>query len=465
MIPVLTPQEMAAVDAAAPEPVEVLVERAGGAVARAALDMLGGGYGRTVVVVAGKGNNGADGRAAARRLERRGVRVRMVDAADCPSVLPSADVVIDAAFGTGFHGDWTAPDPGDAAVLAVDVPSGVDALTGEAGPGVMRADRTVTFQAFKPGLLFGEGAELAGDVRVADIGLDVSSASQHVVEAADVGRWWAIRAEGAHKWRAAVKVVAGSRGMPGAAVLCATSAARAGGSLVSLSSPGTVPSTPAEIVQHHIGSSGFATEALADIHRFGALVVGPGLGRDDAVLMATRDCIADATVPVVVDGDALFAAAWSADGAAPILRERELATVLTPHDGEFEFLTGARPGADRVGAVRRAAAEFGCTVLLKGPTTIVAAPPLDVDADPLGAHVWLVTNGDQRLATAGTGDVLAGLIGAALAQGVEADRAAAAAAWIHADAGNRRPPDGLMAGDLIEELPTVIASVRAQGRS
>src|SRR5207237_9534560 len=133
------PEEMKANDAAAPEPVEILIERAGAAVARAAVRMLGGGYGRHVVVVAGKGNNGADGRAAAARLRERGAQVTVLDAADAPDRLPSCDLVIDAAYGTGFHGDYRAPDPCGAPVLAVDIPSGVHGLTGEAAQGAVRA--------------------------------------------------------------------------------------------------------------------------------------------------------------------------------------------------------------------------------------------------------------------------------------------------------------------------------------
>src|SRR5436305_2331667 len=134
-----------AVDEAAPEPTDVLVHRAGAAVARIAIDMLGGVYGRRVVVVAGKGNNGADGRDAAERLRRRGVRVDVIESADAPDRLPDADLVIDAAYGTGFHGEYHAPDPGDAVVLAVDIPSGVDGLTGQATDGAVVADHTVTF--------------------------------------------------------------------------------------------------------------------------------------------------------------------------------------------------------------------------------------------------------------------------------------------------------------------------------
>ncbi|HJR25745.1 MAG TPA: NAD(P)H-hydrate epimerase, partial [Acidimicrobiales bacterium] len=164
MIPIVTPEEMAAVDAAAPEPVEVLVERAGAAVARAALELLGGAYGRRVVVLAGKGNNGADGRAAALRLARRGVRVTVVDALGAPSRLSDADLVIDAAYGTGFHGGHEAPEVGDAPVLAVDIQSGVSGDTGEVRGRALSAVLTVTFAALKPGLVLEPGRSLAGQV-------------------------------------------------------------------------------------------------------------------------------------------------------------------------------------------------------------------------------------------------------------------------------------------------------------
>jgi NAD(P)H-hydrate epimerase len=250
MIPIVTPEEMAAVDAAAPEPVEVLIERAGAAVAAVALQMLGGGYGRRVVVVAGKGNNGADGRSAAVRLRRRGVRVDVIDAADAPSVLPAADLVIDAAYGTGFHGEYEAPDPAGAPVLAVDIPSGVLGLTGEAGGRPSPATRTVTFAALKPGLLLEPGRSLAGEVTVADIGLDTAGARAHLVELDDVTGWVPARAVDAHKWRAALLVVAGSAGMTGAAHLTASAAQRAGAGMVRLGSPGVAddPGRPTEAV-------------------------------------------------------------------------------------------------------------------------------------------------------------------------------------------------------------------------
>lgn len=472
MIAVVTPEQMRAVDAAAPEPLDELIRRAGGAVARSAIDLLGGTYGRTVNIICGSGNNGADGRVAARRLRARGVNVREFDAAtfDTPGQrLPPADLVIDAAYGTGYRPDpsrpWVAPDVGGAPVLAVDIPSGLDATSGDAVAGVLAAIRTITFQALKPGLLFGSGPLLAGEVEVADIGLDVSHVRCHLVESTDVAAWWPQRSVDAHKWHTAVKVIAGSDAMPGAAVLCTAAAARGGSGLVSLASPGCRPNTRNEVVQTPIDTADFAPDALADIGRFGALVIGPGLGRRDDTLLATRTCIADATVPVVVDGDAIFAAAWSADGPAPLLRGRELATVLTPHDGEFAILTGDRPGVDRIASVRAAAAEFDAHVLLKGPTTIIAAPPnATAEEHPGGSDeptpVLLVDHGDQRLATAGSGDVLAGLIGAALAADVDPLFAAAAAAWIHAAAARLGPAEGMLADDLVDLLPHAIGALR-----
>lgn len=450
MIPIVTPEEMGAIDAAAPESVDVLIERAGSAVARLAREMLGGTYGRTVNVIVGKGNNGNDGRVAADRLQERGVRVRMFDAAACPPRLPPADLVIDAAYGTGFHGEWRAPQVGRAPVLAVDIPSGVDGLTGAAGRGALAADRTVTFAALKPGLLLAAGRNLAGDVEVVDIGLDTRRATAHLVEGDDVASWWRPRPPTAHKWTRAVRVVAGSPGMTGAAHLAAAAAQRAGSGYVSLSSPGVEATAPPEVVRQRLPAFDWSGAVLEDLHRFHALVIGPGLGRESFTVEAARATIASAAVPVVVDGDGLFALAWDADGAAPVLSDRARPTVLTPHDGEFGLLAGQRPAADRVGAARRLAADLRSVVLLKGPATIVADPQGDV---------LVVAHGDARLATAGTGDVLSGILGALLATGMEPLRAAASAAWLHADAARHGPVNGLVAGDIVDALPTVLAAL------
>ena len=450
MIPVLTPEEMRAVDRASPEPEEVLVERAGSAVARAALDMLGGAYGRRVVVVAGKGNNGADGRVAADRLRRRGVRVSVIEAAEAPDRLPASDLVIDAAYGTGFRGDYRAPDPSGAPVLAVDVPSGVDGLTGEATEGAVRATATVTFAALKPGLVLGAGRHLAGRVTVADIGLDVSRSSIHVVETSDVAGWLPARPPESHKWRTALWVVAGSPGMTGAADMASRAAMRCGAGTVRLGVPGQPPAPRfPEVVGRPMPAEGWDEVVVPDLDRMKAVVLGPGLGRADPTCAAVRRLVSVARVPVLLDADALYALG-SLDDPARILRTRPGPTVLTPHDGEFSRLVGCPPGARRIAAVRHLAASTGATVLLKGSTTIVAEP---------GGDVLLTTFGDARMATAGTGDVLAGVIGALLAQGMDGHRAAAAGAFVHGTAAGLGWRRGLVAGDLLDLLPAVLSSI------
>jgi NAD(P)H-hydrate epimerase len=453
MLPALTPDEMTAVDAAAPEPVEVLIGRAGAAVAHAALDLLGGAYGRRVVVVAGKGNNGNDGRDAARRLERRGVRVQVIPAPDAPPVLPDSDLVIDAAYGTGFRGEYAAPDPGGAPVLAVDIPSGVDGLTGEAAGRPVRAARTVTFAALKPGLLFHPGRALAGEVIVADIGLVVSGARTGVVEAADVAAWVPTRAPDAHKWRAAVMVAAGSPGMTGAAHLAARAAYRAGAGMVRVATPGLEhdPALPTEAVGIAVPAAGWDAMVLDELARVRALVLGPGLGRGAPAVAAVHHLVASAPVAVLVDGDGLSALGGQAAEIIP-RRGADAATVLTPHDGEFARLAGEPPGPDRIAAAVGLAGAAGAVVLLKGPTTVVAHPD---------GRARLNIADDARLATAGTGDVLSGVIGALLAQGVDAFDAAAAGAWLHTRAAREGPARGLIASDVVEGLPAALRAVGA----
>ena len=427
MIPVLTPSEMAAVDAAAHESVEELIERAGAAVAREALRLLGGAYGRRVVVLAGKGNNGADGRSAAVRLTRRGARVQVIDALDAPTSLSACDLVIDAAYGTGFHGDYQ-PPAAAAAVLAVDIPSGVDGITGAAAGRVLAATRTVTFAALKPGLLLEPGRTLAGEVVVADIGLDVSASAVGVVERADVAAWLPVRPSTSHKWNMAVLVIAGSPGMTGAARLAAAAAQRAGAGMVRVGSPGVDDdrARPTEATGLALPDASWATVALAEAGRFGALVVGPGLGRSAGTAEQVRQLLAGWDRPCVIDGDGLVA--LGRDQA--VERDGRASVVLTPHDGEFEALTGSPPGPDRIAAARDLASLTAAVVLLKGPTTVVA--------DPAG-QVRIVTTGDARLATAGTGDVLSGVIGALLAQGMSPLAAASAGAWLHGRAGGHGP--------------------------
>jgi NAD(P)H-hydrate epimerase len=465
--PVLHVDDMRVVDADALKRTseETLVERAGTAVATWAVRMLGGTYGRHVVIVAGKGNNGADGRVAARRLRRRGARITMVDAADAPDRIGPAgtvDLVIDAAYGTGFRGTYRAPAvPPGVPVLAVDIPSGVNGDTGEACGEPLRADLTVTFAALKTGLLQSDGLLLAGRVEVADIGLDVSDAHMWVVEDSDVAALLAVRPRDAHKWQSAVAVVAGSPGMTGAAGLCARAAYRAGAGMVRLAVPGGDPSElpVSEAVGVCLPESGWASEALTMSERCRVLVVGPGLGRGAETVADVRDVGVRATVPVVIDADGLYAlgtgdeigevvrAAPDEAGAGGEMR----AVVLTPHDGEFARLAGGAPGPDRIAAATALADRCGAVVLLKGPTTVVANP---------GGEVLLATAGSPRLATAGTGDVLSGAIGAFVARGVAPHQAAALAAHVHGRAAELGPPEGLVAGDLADLFARWLSTVR-----
>jgi len=430
---------MAAVDAAADEPVEVLIDRAGRAIARAAVALMGGTYARRVVVVAGPGNNGADGRVAALHLQRRGVKCVVVEAVGGPETLPVAGLIIDAAFGTGLKRPYSFPGFDTATpVLAVDIASGVDGLTGEILGSPAAAALTVTFAALKPGLLFEPGRSLCGRVEVADIGLDVGPRHTHLVDAGTVAGWLPCRGPDSHKWNTAVRIIAGSPNMTGAAHLAAGAAQRAGAGYVQLCTPGLEadPAAPTEAVGLGLAATGWAPTALAGLDRFAALVVGPGLGRGHVEDLSV---VVGAELPVVVDGDALIASVVDSLGG------RCIPAVITPHDGEWERLGGSM-SADRIAASREYAAAHGVVVLRKGPTTIVA--------DPHG-EVLVVANGTPNLATAGTGDVLAGMIGALLARGMLPVRAAAAAAFLHAEAGRLAGP-GMVASDLAGQLTSVM---------
>ncbi|MEY4229106.1 MAG: hypothetical protein RLZ84_1698, partial [Actinomycetota bacterium] len=336
----------------------VLVERAGAAVAFAALRMLGGAYGKRVVVIAGKGSNGADGKVAARRLVDRGAAVEVI-AADVAGdeVVDSqrADLVIDAAYGTGFRGTWEPPLVFGVPVLAVDVPSGLDADVGTCVGDVLRADRTITFAALKVGHLMNDGPQVCGDIEIADIGVDVvdhcDDVSTYLVGPTDVAAWIPPRDRDAHKWSHAVRVIAGSGGMTGAAALVCAAAMRAGAGIVHASmretSLDSANALPTEVVQRHLTTGHWGAQVAADAHRFAALVIGPGLGRGDDVSELVRDVVRSVSIPVVVDGDGLTAVV-DAHGDASSITTRKFPTVLTPHDGEFASLGGDVDAVDKI---------------------------------------------------------------------------------------------------------------------
>jgi NAD(P)H-hydrate epimerase len=456
---VLTRDEMREADAAALATVShaTLVDRAGTAAAHAALRLLGGAYGRRVVVVAGKGSNGADGRVAAAFLAGRGARVRVVEAADLGGgdALPSCDLVIDAAYGTGFRGSYDAPAlPAGAAVLAIDIPSGVDADSGDAPGAAVQADRTVTFAALKPGLLQGRGAVCSGTVEVADIGIGFPTPQALLVEDADVALVPA-RSRQVNKWTTAVGVAAGSPGMEGSAILCTRGAMAAGAGMIRLGSPGSPAAAwPTEAVRMHLPAEGWADAFVEASAKCKAVVLGPGLGTGEATGEEIRAVIAAVPVPLVIDADALTALGGAAS-ARLLIDKRSAPSILTPHDGEYARINGSAPTDDRLASARALARATGAVVLLKGSLTAVASP----DGDAVAPDVLLAAAGGPSLATAGSGDVLSGIIGAFCARGLRAFEAAAVAAHAHGRAASLGPAQGLVAGDLPELVGAFLSEV------
>jgi ADP-dependent NAD(P)H-hydrate dehydratase / NAD(P)H-hydrate epimerase len=473
--PVLTPAEMGEADRrtiAAGTPVDVLMERAGRAVAWAVRCEMGGTYGRRVVTVCGKGNNGGDGHVAARALSGWGVRVDVftldggVDRQLCERALLRADAAIDAMFGTGFRGALD----GDAAwvarafdavlgpCVAVDIPSGVNGHTGAVGGEAVHASHTVSFSALKPGLLFQPGATHAGEVEVADIGIDLGDPGVFVPEPLDLALELPDRAPDAHKWLSGALVVGGSGGMTGAPSMVSHAAMRAGAGIVWCGVPGAdaaarasgteviskaLPATPDGMLDEPA-----AAEVLKAADRFRVLVVGPGLGRDDRTAAAVRRIVAEAPVPLVLDADGLNALA----GDVGPLRSRTAPSVLTPHAGEYVHLAGEKVGEDRLAATRRLAEHARAVVLLKGPGEVIAEP---------GGRTAINTTGGPWLASAGTGDVLSGIIGGFVARGADPFWAAAGGAFVHGRAADAAGHTGLVAGDLIHALPAAIRSLES----
>jgi NAD(P)H-hydrate epimerase len=456
-----TAEEMRAAEArypGYPETVPELMERAGTAAAEAALDLFPDA--RRWTVVCGGGSNGGDGRVTAAHLERAGREVLIVDAKAGETDLGEPDLIVDALFGTGFSGE---PRPDAAAlieringsgapVFAIDLPSGVDASTGEVAGAAVRADATITFHGRKVGLEVAPGRFHAGVVRVADIGLEPME-TEHRLVGLELLRLVPRRGPEDNKYTSGhVLVVGGSRGLTGAPCLAAMAALRADAGYVTVAAPtSTLPVLEQrllEAVKRPLpDEDGIVTEDAADAvvelaGKASSLALGPGLGRGPGPQGLVRRVLAEAAVPAVVDADALFELE-PADWPAP--------RVLTPHEGELGRLLG-RPskeiGAHRLAAVREAADRFRCVVLLKGADTLVAAP---------GRGVLISSLGLPSLATAGTGDVLTGIVAAFLAKGMEPQLAAAAGAAAQQRASVEAPQRaGLVASDLIEALPRVL---------
>jgi NAD(P)H-hydrate epimerase len=498
MRPLLSPEEMGRADAAAIEsgtPGEVLMERAGGAVLRAVIELAGGRYGGRIAVVCGKGNNGGDGFVVARRARREGMSVRCLFVGDPAGVkgaaanhlnlmkaagvvlepfdsraLSAADVIVDAIFGTGFRGvaEGSASDAiaavnsSGAPVAAVDIPSGIDGATGRAGGPAVRAAVTVTMAAEKIGTAIGAGALHAGRVDVAEIGIPIDGAEAWMTEAADVAQRLPSRAADAHKRSlGAVALLGGSAGMSGAVVLAANAAVRAGAGYVTAGVTSAidavvsvaVPEVLTQVVTDHDVLGPDALDAFGPVvERAGVLAVGPGLGRGEPQAALVGRVLDEIGLPVVLDADALNVLA----GDTGALQKRAAPSVLTPHPAELARLLDVSVADiqdDRLRSVRRAAERFGCIVLLKGFRTLVAEP---------GGKVVVNPTGGPELATAGTGDVLTGAIATLLAAGLDAFEGAWMGAYLHGLAGGvaaEHGVRGVSAGDVAQALPEAAAGL------
>jgi NAD(P)H-hydrate epimerase len=324
----------------------------------------------------------------------------------------------------------------------------VNGNAGVACEHAVRANKTVTFVAYKPGHFLGDGPDFCGDLELCDIGLNVFGIRRYLLETEDVMSALPQRKRETNKWKAAVAIVAGSAGMLGAARLASSAAARAGAGMVRLAIPGVekaeLPS--GEAVAAALPATNWDANVLEMLERVHALVIGPGLGRDIETVACVRRVVEKARVPTVIDADGLFA--LGSGGELDILNARKAPTVLTPHDGEFAHLAGDAPGADRVASINALSQRTDAIILAKGSTTVVSAPDGDV---------FFTNTGSPQLATAGTGDVLSGVIGAFLARGVAPAMAAACGAHIHGLAAGHGFKQGLVAGDLPLNIARVLS--------
>lgn len=520
----VTAQEMREIDRAAAEshriPGLLLMENAGRAVCRAVQDLLGTLKGKVVFVLAGKGNNGGDGFVAARHLLNGGAHVRVMLATEPDKVtgdarvnldiwlrlgqkvyflsdrnalqvlqlgLMQADAVVDALYGTGFRGvvrDRPAKavetvNQSGRPVVAVDIPSGVEADTGKVHGPAIRATRTVTFGLPKLGLVLEPGASYAGEVTVADISLPrtlLEGGRRFLLTRELVASWLPPRAPEAHKGNFGhVLVVGGSRGMIGAACMAAMAALRVGAGLVTVAVPRSLQDVAAARVTEAMTlglpetpdgclDRGARNEIVPFLKKATAVALGPGLGTHPETVALVGDLLAEVRLPCVVDADGLNALAAmhgetrreSAAGAeaGPLPVSVHAPLVLTPHPGEMARLCGITTGEvqdDRLGVAERSAKAWNCVLVLKGARTIVAAPD---------GITYVNATGNPGMATGGSGDVLTGAVAGLLAQGLDPVRAAAAAVYLHGRAGDlaaeTKGQPGLIAGDILDRLPEAI---------
>ena len=510
---ILTPEQMQKADAAAIRLLRIpgfqLMERAGEAVALAVMAVVRTRrkHGGSVLVLCGKGNNGGDGFVAARVLLSAGISVTVVmlrperelrgDAAvnfnalvlmrhSGLTILPVArflresgpryDAVVDAIFGTSFHGPVTgtaksliaAANRISAAKIAVDLPSGLDGETGEAAGTVFRADVTIALSNPKLGFYRDAARDVTGAVVVAEIGIPESvqpRSQRFLVEATDVRNTFPHRPSNSHKHSVGkVFVLAGAQSMTGAALLSSMAVMRSGAGQTILGVPDseywtiarrTLEVMPLPLPSEHGALSLDALTLVRERLRWADVVlIGPGLGRQQGTQELILRTIAAFRGPMVIDADALWALAHD---LSVLKKKHHRGLVLTPHHGEFARLSGMTTDAiqsDPFTAAARFATKFGVTLVLKGGPTVIAIPD---------GHTFVNPTGNPGMSTAGSGDVLAGIIASLLAQGNDAGTAAVNGVFLHGLAGDRAQQrfgmHGLLARDILTAIPKSITHI------
>lgn len=503
----VTAKEMKALDVQAQNdyamPGILLMDNAAQAVAEAVHEVLTALEGERVVIFCGGGNNGGDGLGAARWLQSYGVSVRAfvvgaaLDAVQGDAALElamftkaggrvealsteddwvlaelaasKADVLVDALLGTGFHGELEGDvlracellNKSEKYILAVDVPTGVNADNGAVSENAVRADHTVTMALVKTGLLLYPGREYCGDIELADISMPVKLVEEYQSDKYRltdeiVRELLPLRKANAHKGDAGrVVICAGSPGYTGAAALASDAAVKAGAGLVSLYTPLSSRDVLAikltEVMVHGllermpgILGGGAASDVASSAEAADVLAIGPGLGTSESTQEAVRTILQKITTPVVIDADALTALA----GHTEILAAMQAQKVLTPHPGEMARLTGleiAEIEADRINIAKKYAEQWQAIVVLKGAPTVIGCP---------NGTVYVNSTGNSSLATGGSGDVLTGIIAGLAAQEISLQEAAICGVYLHGLAAELTGIDiGLAAGELAALLP------------
>lgn len=503
----VTAKEMKALDVQAQTdyamPGILLMDNAAQAVAEAVHEALTALEGERVVIFCGGGNNGGDGLGAARWLQSYGVSVRAfvvgaaLDAVQGDAAMElamftkaggrvealsteddwvlaelaasKADVLVDALLGTGFHGELEGDvlracellNKSEKYILAVDVPTGVNADNGAVSENAVRADHTVTMALVKTGLLLYPGREYCGDIELADISMPVKLVEEYQSDKYRltdeiVRELLPLRKANAHKGDAGrVVICAGSPGYTGAAALASDAAVKAGAGLVSLYTPLSSRDVLAikltEVMVHGllermpgILGGGAASDVASSAEAADVLAIGPGLGTSESTQEAVRTILQKITTPVVIDADALTALA----GHTEILAAMQAQKVLTPHPGEMARLTGleiAEIEADRINIAKKYAEQWQAIVVLKGAPTVIGCP---------NGTVYVNSTGNSSLATGGSGDVLTGIIAGLAAQEISLQEAAICGVYLHGLAAELTGIDiGLAAGELAALLP------------